>query len=347
MKRRKLKKIIVGMLAAAMTFSICGCGTSNEKSDVSNAVQGNKGKSKVTFADNGSSTMRLVNCITTYVLEKGYGYETETVNGSVEMTFQAVKAGDIDVYSEIWTEYYEPYEKAHKKGEVIRLGNVCGPRAGIYVPTYVIKGDSERGIEPMAPDLKSLYDLPKYWELFKDPEDPNKGQILSGPAGWAASEIIPYKMESYELDKNYNLITPGSDAAIMASIASAYEKGKPWVGYYYTPTWAFTKYDMTLLEDNPYDREVYNKESKYKCEFPKADSIIVANKNLPEEAPLAADFLKKFNTNDEIIAEALLYIKEIGASEEEAAIKFLKENKDMWSKWVTEEAAQKVKDSLK
>ena len=36
---------------------------------------------------------------------------------------------------------------------------------------------------------------------------------------------------------------------------SAIERGEPWVGYNWEPTWVMGLYDMTLLEDEPYDEE--------------------------------------------------------------------------------------------
>ncbi|WP_407058498.1 glycine betaine ABC transporter substrate-binding protein [Paracerasibacillus soli] len=39
---------------------------------------------------------------------------------------------------------------------------------GLYVPAYVIEGDEERGIEPLAPDLETVEDLKKYPHIFKD-----------------------------------------------------------------------------------------------------------------------------------------------------------------------------------
>jgi ABC-type proline/glycine betaine transport system substrate-binding protein len=41
-----------------------------------------------------------------------------------------------------------------------------------WVPSYVIEGDEEPGIEPMAPDLRSVDDLPEYTDPFQGPEDP-------------------------------------------------------------------------------------------------------------------------------------------------------------------------------
>src|SRR5699024_11288648 len=83
---------------------------------------------------------------------------------------------------------------------------------GLYVPTYVIEGDPERGIEPMAPDLKYITDLPDYWELFKDPEDDSKGRVIGSISGWTVDEILFDGFEHYNLDESYNYFRPGSES---------------------------------------------------------------------------------------------------------------------------------------
>jgi electron transfer flavoprotein beta subunit len=60
------------------------------------------------------------------------------------------------------------------------------------------------------------------------------------------------KCTYYGLDEFYIYIDPGSDPALSASIASAYEKGEPIVAYYWEPTWLTGKYDLVLLEDPAY-----------------------------------------------------------------------------------------------
>lgn len=84
------------------------------------------------------------------------------------------------------------------------------------MPTFVIKGDPARGIEPMAPDLKTVKDLPKYWELFKDPEEPSKGRIYGAIPGWAVDETLYTKYQNYGLDKTFTYFSPGSETALAA-----------------------------------------------------------------------------------------------------------------------------------
>ena len=72
--------------------------------------------------------------------------------------------------------------------------------------------------------MKSIKDLPKYWELFKDPDNPNKGRIYGLPPNWVSDEILRTKMETYNLEETYEYFNPGSDTALNTSIVSAYER---------------------------------------------------------------------------------------------------------------------------
>ena len=87
-----------------------------------------------------------------------------------------------------------------------------------------IEGDESRGIEPVAPDLRTVEDLVKYPEMFEDPEDPSKGRIIGAPSSWSVSEHLATKIETYGLDEQFNYLAPGSDSAIVASLAGAYTK---------------------------------------------------------------------------------------------------------------------------
>lgn len=344
MNMKRYKNILIAILALALSLAgFTGCSKKSTESESSN----NKAKETIVLLDPGFGTTRFLNSVASFILENGYGYKTEISNGSVAMTFQALRKGDIDVHMDIAKEAYEPYKEALESGDLVELGTSYRSEMGLYVPTYLIKGDPERGIEPMAPELKSIYDLPKYWEVFKDIEDPSKGLVYSGVAGWHADDIISAKMDSYNLKETFNILTPGSETAVIASIAEAYEKGKAWVGFYYTPTWVCTKYDMTLLEDAPYKPELYTEEAGYTCEFPNTDVVIAAYKDFPKQAPDAAEFFSKLNGSSEVVGEAMVYIEDNEASEEEAAINFLKKHEDMWTQWVPQDVAAKVKEALK
>lgn len=294
----------------------------------------------IIFADDGWDSLRFHNEVAGTIIEEGYGYETEQVTGSTAAIYTALEEGDADVHMEIWTQNDEEvYTKGIEEGYYIKLStNFDDNHQGLYVPTYVIEGDPERGIEPLAPDLKYITDLPDYWELFEDPEDPEKGRIIGAISGWNVDEILYDAFEHYGLDENYNYFRAGSESAINISLSDAYEKGEPWIGYNYEPNWVMGKYDMTpILEEEPGPLESIGAQ----------DIDIISNDRLPERAPEVVDFLKNYQTSSAIANDALGYMQDEEASTEEAALKFLKENEDLWTQWVPEDVAEKVKEAIK
>jgi glycine betaine/proline transport system substrate-binding protein len=326
-------------ISAVLTISLAACATPPE-------VKKGKGN-PIVFADAGWDSIRFHNSVARTIIEKGYGFKTDVTPGSTPNTLTGLQQGDIDVCMEIWTgNVKEQWEKLLKSGNVIPVStNFDDNRQGFYVPTYVIKGDKKRGIKPMAPDLKTVKDLARYKDLFKDPETPGKGRIVGSPTGWAVDKILELKVKTYGLDDKFTYFRPGSDTALTSSLTKAYEKGEPWVGYYWEPTWIMGKYDMTLLQEPPYDKEKW--ENGYGTAFPKEPVVIAVHKSLQERAPEVVDFLKNYRTSAELINEALAYMQQNNADSDGAAKWFLKKHEEVWTRWVPKDVANKVKQSLK
>jgi glycine betaine/proline transport system substrate-binding protein len=306
-------------------------------------------KDIIVFADPGWDSARFHNSIAQTIIEKGYGYPTEVIAGSTAATFLGLIEGDIDVYMEIWTAnlgdtYYDPI----KEGSIIETSiNFNDNAQGIYVPTYMIKGDSERGIEAVTPDLKTVFELKNYWEILKDEEEPSKGRIYGSPPGWKIDQVLRLKMKTWGLEETYNYFSPGSDSALSAAIFAAYEKGEPVAAYYWEPTWIMGMLDMTLLEDTPYSEEKWTEENGYACEFAPMDIAIAVNKDFPKRAPEIVEFLKNYHTNSAMASAALSYMRENECDSRDAAVWFLKTREDVWTKWVPEEIAEKIKGAIK
>lgn len=304
-------------------------------------------KTTIVFADAGWDSIRFHNDVASFIIENGYGYKTDVIPGTTAATFAGLRKGDINAYMEIWTEnIMDAYKEAIDSGDIVDVSTNFDDNAqGLYVPTYVIKGDPERGIKAMAPDLKTVKDLAKYPELFKDPEDPKKGRIYGSPPGWKVDEALRGKLNTYGLDKVYNYFSPGSDTGLSASIAGAVSKGEPWVGYYWEPTWVTGKYDMTLLEDEEYSDEKWD--NGYACEWPSQKVTVAVYKDLQSKAPDVVEFLKNYKTSSKLTGEALAYMQDKNVNTKEAAKWFLKEHEDVWTKWVPDDVAAKVKEALK
>lgn len=343
LSRNSFFKVFLVVMLCFSFIALAACSPTNE---VQGDAQTEK-KPTLVFADPGWDSVKFHNDVAAFILEKGYGYPTDTTIGSTPATFTGFRNGDIDIYMEVWTDNIkETYEEAINAGDILEVSvNFNDNAQGLYVPTYVIKGDPERGIEPMAPDLKTVKDLAKYPEVFKDIEVPGKGRIYGAIPGWEVDVILRTKVETYGLTEMYNYFSPGSDTALGSSIVAAYEKGEPWVGYYWEPTWIIGKYDMTLLEDEPYDEEKWN--NGYACEWAPQDITIAVHKSMEEKAPEIVRFLMNYQTTSTLTSEALAYMQDNeGATTEDAAKWFLQEHEDLWTKWVPEDIAAKVKEAL-
>jgi glycine betaine/proline transport system substrate-binding protein len=301
----------------------------------------------IIFGDAGWDSNRLHNAIAQFILEEGYGYDTDVIPGSSVNLIEGTLKGDVDIQMEMWQDNMPTYKEYRDAGKLIELGTNFDDNAqGIYVPRYIIEGDADRGIEAMAPDLKNIKDLAKYADLFPDPEDPGRALIINGPPSWEVTGIVAAKTAFYGLDELYNVVGSGSSASLAASLSAAYEKGEPWVGYYWEPTWITGKYDLVLLEDEPYDLELWNEESGFACSFKPVDVVIDANIDFVERAPDIAEFLGNYTTSSLLTAQALAYMQDNDAEIEEAAKWFLTENESLWKDWVPEEAYQKVMEAL-
>lgn len=294
----------------------------------------------VIFADLGWESAQVHNRIATFILEKGYGYlPSEFVPGETIPLWAGLSRGDVDVNMECWVEnQQEAYDKSIAAGQVVDLGdNFWDNWQGWLVPTYMIE-------DGLLPEGVSVDDMPEYWELFKDPEDPTKGVFYSCIAGWECEKINEEKFKVYGLDEHYNVSLPGSGAALAAVMVAAYEKHEPHFTYYWAPTWVLGKLDMTPVEEPPYDEAVW--ETNHACAYPAVHVNIVVNAEWAEKNPEAVEFLTKYATTTAQNNKALAYMQDEGASTEEAAIYFLKNYESVWTQWVPADIADKVKAAL-
>ncbi len=333
------KKALYLILGLVFVFAVAAGGA--EKSFAQN------GNGKITFADFSWESVQVHNRIAGFLIRHGWGREVEYMLVEEVPGFMGLERGDIQIAMEAWVDNAASYwEEAIKRGMIISLGkNYPDAPQGWYVPTYIIEGDEERGIEPMAPDLKSVSDLPKYWELFKDPELKTKGRFNNGPSGWIISVINEKRLKAYGLDKTYRNFYTGSAAALASAIAGAYERGNPVLAYYWEPTPLLGMYDMTRLEEPPYDEKVWNDTGA--CEMPKCRVLKVANRDFLEENPEIEEMLKRYRTSLELTNEVLAYMKKNAVAPEDAAEWFLKSHPKLWRSWIADPKVQeKIARSL-
>lgn len=308
-------------------------------------AQAQEDKNTIILSDAGWDSVKFHNAVAEYIGRTAFNLNFTTISGSTPIVQAALVRGDIDVNMETWTDNIPSFEADMKTGRLINLGiNFDDDKQGFYVPRYVIEGDKARGIAPLAPDLKTVRDLAKYPQLFRDDENKNKGRIYGAIPGWAIDEIMYKKYIAYGLNRDFVYFRSGSEAALFTAFMAAYTKGEPIVGYCYEPTWISGKLDMVLLEDAPYSPEAFNAGLTEARGVP---VCVVANVQLLEKSPEFAAFLKKYRTSSSLTAEALAYIADTKVDYPATAKWFLQNHPELLMKWLPADKADLVQKSLR
>ncbi len=335
-----MKKLVgILLMVGIISLTLVGCGGGKTVGDRPFAGV------EIKFADAGWDSIKFHNAVAGTIAQGVWGYSWSEVSGSTPVTFQGLTTGEIDAYMEVWTDNIASYKDDLANGMFHELGiNFDDNYQGIYVPRYVIEGDAERGIEASAPDLKYIWDLKNYPDVFPDDENPGMGRVYGAIPGWEVDEILHKKYLHYGLDENFIYFRPGSEAALATAITSAYEKGEPVAAYYWEPTWLLGKYDMVLLEDEPYNPDTYlNGET----EMPAVKvTIAVSNKFQDDGNEELIAFLSKYRTSSQLTSDALAYMQDTGSNYVDTAKWFLNENSQLLDEWLEPEDAQKMKDFL-
>jgi len=334
-----MKKILFIVLAVMLCASMVMAGCASEEEE----------KPTIKLSELNWGSAQFQSAMAKIMIEEGYGYPVELVPGATIPLFQGVRTGDVEIYLEGWYQNQkEAYDEAMDAGDIVNLAfiNDDNWQSGFVVPTYVIEGDASRGIDPMLPDLKTVFDLsaPECITLFKDPEDRDKGVIMNGPPGWECEMVTVEQVETYGLDDSYNVMNAGSSTSLFASLKGAYDKGDPWLGYLWGPTWIAGALDLTLLEEPAYDEDVWHDD--HGCGWPSVDLFIAAYKDFPDKAPDVAEMFGNWYMDTATLDEVLSYMQETGGEPIDAAVWFLKNRESVWTKFVPNDVANKIKTAV-
>jgi len=314
----------------------------------------------IVFAEVDWDSVQVNNAIARTILELGFGCATEAIPGATTPLLQGAIRGDVDVTMEVWLDNSgDIWDPAVAAGTVEQLDVIFDDAVQAwYVPRYVVEGDPERGIEPMAPDLRSVSDLPRYAELFRDPEQPELGRFHNCPIGWQCELINTGKLHAYGLTDDFTDFRPGTGVALASSMEGAYLRGDPWLGYYWAPTWPLGKFDMLRLEEPPYDEARWDQmvaameagepaSVEEACAYPTSTVVVGLGSRFKDEvSPEIKAFLNAMEMPSDRMSELLAFMQNTDSGPMEAAQTFLSEQPEVWSAWVDDETAARVRAGL-
>ena len=292
-------------------------------------------KETIVFADLNWDSAQIQNAIARFIIENGYGYPTDAIFGGTIPMFLGLLGGDIDVSMEIWLpNQNDVWEPALAAGQVIPVGKSLDDnwQSTYVVPTYLVEEN---------PGLVTVQDIRDHMDLF--PQEGGKVVVWSCISSWACSAINESQLVGYGLDDIIELKDPGSQAGLFASLTGAYEKGDAWLGYLWGPTQPSAELELTRLEEPACG---VGEEPGSGCAYPVSAVRIAVHPTLLPRAPDVIEFLRKWDFTADADVMANAYKAESGADFEEVAIWFLQNRGDVWTSWVTHEAAVKVKAAL-
>lgn len=367
----KLRRHPLLVMLLALAMALTACGGDGNAGDVTGPDSGSDGeqaqgevedRGTIKLYDPQHGSTDVLNAVGGFIAKHAWGYEPELETVHNPIMWKSLPRGDIHLNFELWRiNAPDVYEEVTSSGQVVDLGPSFDRAAqGFYVPAYVIEGDEERGIEPMAPDLRSVQQLAGYTELFADPDDPSKGRLVSCLPQWQCSEVNRAKMGAYGLLDDYNLQEPGAPAALEAAIKGAYEQGNPILAYYWEPTALAGQLDLTRLEEPEWTEECsqaiteVRESGNYEgapaeagCAYNNVAIHKGINAEFAEEAP--ADFvafLEAMLIPTDVLNEVLSWMSENEAEPEATATHFFEAYPDIWQGWLDDQARQRVQQAL-
>jgi glycine betaine/proline transport system substrate-binding protein len=201
---------------------------------------------------------------------------------------------------------------------------------GWYVPTYVIEGDSARGIEPVCPGLPDYRAINDCAAAFATPSTDGKARYLAGDPAW--EPLFGDKERIQNLGLNVTQEYAGSEAALVAEFKRALDRGEPVMGLMWNPHMLFAKYDLTLVDMPPYSDECWG--TTYACAWEMASNSIVASADFAAGHPVATKLFEGYSLSADQNNEIMLRIEEEGLTVEEAVDQWMTANESVWQSWI-------------
>lgn len=161
------------------------------------------------------------------------GYQTRTQTIGLQVIYQGMESGDIDVFLGAWLPAQrEMFNPRKASGVLIDVANnVDGAQMTLAVPDYLY----ENGIQSFA-------DLAEHRDQFN-------GRILGFGAGSAASEILHNAIDDDAWGLGDWSVVDTSEVGMLSAARDAISREEPvvWVGW--TPHWMNLELPMRFLND--------------------------------------------------------------------------------------------------
>lgn len=262
---------------------------------------------------------------------KTYGYNTEMIVADDSGRYPGFEAGDIHIAMETWqTTQSLNLEKSLATGKSVDLGET-GLR-GVedwWYPLYMKEQC------PGLPDWKALKACA---EVFATADTAPKGRYVGGPVSWGDHD----ENMIAALDLPFEVIHPGTDAAMFAELKAAYERKAPVILWVWEPHWApslyegefvqFPKYQEGCLTDPSWGP---NPNATYDCGKPYGWVKKMGWADGEKKWPCAYEMVRNYQMDNATLSSLLVEVDLNDRSNTEVATEWLQDNQDKWKPWVS------------
>ena len=163
-----------------------------------------------------------------HLLLERLGYPVE---GPVTMEnadfYEAVSAGDVDLWANGWFPLHDPLLAAGGGAERVGTQVDGGALQGYFADIPTATGAGIRGLADLAdPEVAARFDT----------DGDGRADLIGCNVGWSCAEIIDHHIEAYGLGATVEQVQ-GDYSALMSEVAARYQAEEPVLFYTWTPNW--------------------------------------------------------------------------------------------------------------
>ncbi len=266
--------------------------------------------------------------------EMGHTVATKFAPADSAPLFLGLENGDFHFVCCNWPSYSAELLNEYVDGEeasVERMGPVgISGETGWYVPSYVVNGDPERGIEAAAPNLRSVADMDQYKSVFATSDTGTSGRLLEFTPAWDTRP--EERLEAFGID--FQVVFAGYEGAALAELDAAFQRGDPIITYLWEPHWAHAKYDLIPIEMPEWTSDCYPDGERFDCGYPTDPVTKLMWPGLEEEFPEAFEFLNNFQMTNAQQNEIVLNLTANDLTVRLAAQEWVDANESVWRAWI-------------
>jgi glycine betaine/proline transport system substrate-binding protein len=297
---------------------------------------------EVTITQMNWDSAAIVTSVSTFLMEQGYGCDVTVVPSDTTPAIASLaENNEPNIVTELWVNSAgDAYKKLIDAGKIEELTSVLDPGGveGWWLPTYLVEAH---------PELATIEGVMANPELVG-------GMFNNCPDGWGCRTVNDNLIRALGLEESgVKVFNHGSGETLSTSMAAAYRSEKPWFGYYWGPTTPLGMFDMTSVDLGGYDEVIHkanqnaNAPAPKVSSFPAAPVVTTVTKDFMESHPDITKLMSNVTFKTATMSQILAWKEENNASNEEAAVYFLKNNPDEWSGWINASAKVKLSALLK